>query len=157
MENTVQTFYGNRLRLRACGLCIRNDSLLLLKHIGVNRENFWAAPGGGIEFEEGAEECLQREFIEETGLSIEVKAFSFACEFIQHPLHAIELFFEVSPLSHQLKLGSDPEPGSPSIIREVRFMPWNEIMELPALQLHGIFKYVDHPSKITALRGYFKI
>ena len=95
--------------------------------------------------------------MEETGLSIEVKGFTFACEFIRHPLHAIELFFEVSLLSHHLQLGSDPEPGSPSIIREVRFMPWNEIIELPRHQLHDIFNYVDHPSKMTALRGYFKI
>ena len=95
--------------------------------------------------------------MEETSLSIEGKGFLFACEFIRQPLHAIELFFEVSLLSHQLQVGTDPEPGSPSIIREVRFMKWNEIIELPRHQLHGIFKYVDHPSKITTLRGYFKV
>lgn len=32
-------------------------------------------PGGGIEGEESYEECLQREFLEETGYEIEVKKF----------------------------------------------------------------------------------
>lgn len=156
MENEVQTFYGNRLRLRACGICVKDNSILLVDH-EISKHSFWSPPGGGILFGEHAVDCLIREFKEETGLSIMIKSFLFACEFIQNPLHAVELFFEVSAISHQIKRGSDPEPGSPSIIRNVRFMPWSEVNELPGQELHGIFKYIDHPSKITTLKGYFKV
>jgi 8-oxo-dGTP diphosphatase len=157
MENEVQKFYGNRLRVRACGICIKEDSLLMVNHLGVSSQDFWAPPGGGVQFGERAADCLSREFKEETGLVIEVGKFLFACEFILLPLHAIEIFFEVSLLSQQLQLGTDPEKGSPSIIRSVKFMPWNEIGELSSDQRHGIFNHLDHPAKITTLSGYFKV
>jgi 8-oxo-dGTP diphosphatase len=157
MENEVQKFYGNRLRVRACGVCVKNDTMLLVNHHGISNNDFWAPPGGGIQLGEHAVDCLSREFNEEAGLSIEIGKFLFACEFIQHPLHAIELFFEVLPLGDHLRVGSDPEAGSPAIISAVKFMPWNEIETLPSEQRHGIFSHLDHPSKITALRGYFKV
>jgi len=136
---------------------VKNDSILLVNHHGISNQDFWAPPGGAIEFGEAAIDCLHREFSEEVGLSIKPGKFLFACEFIQHPLHAVELFFEVFPLSDQVHIGSDPEQGSPSIIRAVKFMSWNEIKKLPTDQCHGILKHIDHPSKITTLNGYFKI
>ena len=58
---------GGRLRVRACGLYIEGDSILLANHKGLNRENmFWSPPGGGVEFGESAEEAVLREFHEET-------------------------------------------------------------------------------------------
>jgi len=157
MENEVQKFYGNRLRVRGCGVCIQNEAMLLVNHHGLSNKDFWAPPGGGIQFGERALDCLTREFNEEAGLSIAVAKFLFACEFIQHPLHAIELFFEVLPLGGHLQPGSDPEEGSPAIISAVKFMTWNEIEKLPSEQRHGVFNHLDHPSKITTLRGYFKV
>jgi len=157
MDNEVQKFYGNRLRARACGICVKDDSILLVNHLGISNQDFWSPPGGGIQLGERAVDCLSREFNEEVGLTIEPGKFLFACEFIQPPLHAIELFFEVFPVSDQLHIGSDPEEGSPSIIRAVKFMSWGEIARLPADQCHGVFKHLDHPSKITTLSGYFKV
>ncbi len=157
MENEVQSFYGNRLRLRACGICIKDNSILMVNHRGISKENFWAPPGGGIQFGEGAADCLHREFKEETGLLVEVKNFLFACEFIKTPLHAIELFFEVSSPNGSVKVGSDPEPGSPKIISEVRFLTWNEINALHPSEVHGIFKSLHDPSEIIGQRGFFKI
>jgi 8-oxo-dGTP diphosphatase len=156
MENEVQKFYGNRLRVRACGICVKDNALLMVNH-EISSRNFWSPPGGGIQLGERAEDCLAREFNEEVGLSVDVRKFLFTCEFISLPLHAIELFFEVTLLRDQLIVGSDPEPGSPSIIRAVKFMPWDEIEKIPADQRHGIFKHLDHPSKITTLNGYFKV
>lgn len=157
MKNTVQTFYGNRLRVRACGICVHEEALLMVNHQGITDDNFWAPPGGGIEFGESAVDCLKREFKEETGLDISATGFLFACEFIGQPLHAIELFFNVTSESVHLKTGMDPEPGSPQVIREVKFMTWEEIASTPVNQLHGVFKLIRHPSEITALNGYFKV
>jgi 8-oxo-dGTP diphosphatase len=157
MEHEVQTFYGNRLRVRACGIALRDESLLLINHAGLSRENFWSPPGGGIQFDERSTDALMREFREETGLIVEPQEFLFACELVKPPLHAIELFFSVKIAGGQLKLGGDPEPGSPAIIKGVRFMTWQEIEALPTQQLHGSFQHVDHPSKIAALRGFFTL
>jgi 8-oxo-dGTP diphosphatase len=157
MENTVHSFYGNKLRLRACGLLVKNEELLLVSHTGISKGKFWAPPGGGVDFGESAEECLKREFVEETGLHVDVKDFLFVCEFIQKPLHAVELFFEVSSLSDEIVTGSDPEPGGPKVIDEVRFMSWDEIAKKLPYERHGIFQHLSYPSEITTLRGYFKL
>jgi len=95
MVDTVQALYGNRTRIRVCGLCIANGSILLVNHKMGPSQIFWAPPGGGLEFGEDCRQCLQREFMEETGISIEVGELLFTTEFLSPPLHAVELFFEV--------------------------------------------------------------
>lgn len=55
-------------RISAYGLLIRKGEILLIKPTAINR---WELPGGGIEKDETLEECLKREFLEETGFKIE--------------------------------------------------------------------------------------
>ena len=157
MNGSVQQFYGNRLRVRVCGICIENDGLLLANHTELTAHDFWAPPGGGIEQSESANDCLVREFKEETGLVIEVCDFLFVCEFIKEPLHAIELFFNVKKKGGLLEKGIDPEAGDYQIIKEIRFLNWSEIENIDKSHLHGIFKFVEKPNEITQLRGYFKL
>ncbi len=146
MTNQVHEFYGNRLRVRACGLCVIDNDLLLVNHQHLGDENFWAPPGGGIEFGEQIEQCLVREFREETGLEIGPKEFLFTTEFISHPLHAIELFFRVEKTGGTLKSGRDPEMKD-QIIRDVRFMSWSDLKSRNPGSLHGIFKKVPNFQK----------
>jgi 8-oxo-dGTP diphosphatase len=157
MENEVHAYYGNKIRIRVCGLCTVNEKLLLVNHSSITKTNFWAPPGGGLNFGESAEDCLRREFSEETGLQVTPERFLFACELIKHPLHAVELFFKVSPITSQLITGKDPEQGSPDIIKEVRFRSWEEIQAIPVNEIHGIFSYASHPSSVELLQGYFKL
>jgi 8-oxo-dGTP diphosphatase len=157
MTSEVQGHYGNKVRVRICGLCIVDEKMLLVNHSSITMSNFWAPPGGGLNFEEPASDCLKREFLEETGLEIEVADFLFACEFIRHPLHAVELFFKVKPITTELIKGNDPEPGSPDIIKDVGFKSWKEIQALPSNETHGIFSFTDHPSKVVSLQGYFRL
>jgi len=157
MEGEVQQYYGNKIRVRVCGLCIVDEKILLINHSGITKTNFWSPPGGGLNFEESAEACLKREFLEETGLQIAVKDFLFVCEFIKTPLHAIELFFRVQPITRQLEMGRDPESGSPSIIKEVKFRSWAEIADIPPSEVHGIFRFAEYPGDIVKLRGFFKL
>lgn len=156
MTNPVHEIYGNRLRVRACGLCVANDEILLVNHTLPDSNNFWIPPGGGIEFGESTTDGLIREFREETGLIVEPKEFLFATEFIASPLHAIEFFFSVVQTGGQLKMGGDPEMEN-QIIKEIRFVPWQELKTWNAQMLHGIFRKVAEPSKIMDLRGYFKL
>lgn len=158
MKNTVHELYGKKLRLRACGLCVREESLLLINHASLTSRDFWAPPGGGVEFGETAEACIIREFQEEAGLEVKVGKFLFACEFIKEPLHAIELFFEVSWLGGKLTVGTDPEMDpAHQILLEARFISWEEIKDIKAEHLHGIFNFSQEPGKIMELRGYFKL
>jgi len=156
MINPVQEFYGNRLRLRVCGLCTNQDQLLLVNHQLSRAGNLWIPPGGGLEFGESVTDGLRREFIEETGLHVEVEEFLFTSEFLQPPLHAIELFFRVKVVGGTLKTGRDPELKE-SIIREVKFVSWQELATWNPASRHGIFQKINEPSQIMDLKGYFKL
>src|SRR5687767_8644102 len=94
MDAELAKIYGNKVRVRACGICWKDDRLLLVNHKGITSSDFWAPPGGGVDFEESIETTLKKEFEEETGLIIKPGDFLFGCELIQKPIHAVELFFE---------------------------------------------------------------
>lgn len=157
MIDSVYQAFGNKLRIRVCGLCQNNGRLLMINHQGINEGDFWAPPGGGLHFGETLETCLKREFSEETGLDIEIKGFRFLYEFVQLPLHAIELFFLVETTKGNLRQGFDPEMGEKQIIQEVKFMSWAEIDRLTAVSRHGIFNIISESSKIVDLKGHFKL
>lgn len=154
MEKEVAKIYGNKVRVRACGICWKNDKLLMVNHTSITPTNFWAPPGGGIEFGQSVDECLVREFKEETGLNIKPEQFLFGCEYILKPIHSIELFYSVAIDSGEVKTGEDPEI---QIIKEVRFMSYEELVKIPQQELHGIFRLVDSPAELHGLRGFFRI
>lgn len=158
MDKSVQEIYGSRVRARVCGLCWEGDMILMVNHVGLYHHDFWAPPGGGIEFGLSSSSNLVREFKEETGLDIEVGEFLFVCEFIQSPLHAIELFFEVTTTGGSLFTGKDPEMREEEqIIKSVKYLSESEINALPEGHKHGIFKLVKSVKRIRATRGYLKI
>jgi 8-oxo-dGTP diphosphatase len=154
MDAEVAKIYGQKVRVRICGLCWHAGALLLVNHKGLTQSNFWAPPGGGLEFGESIETCLTKEFYEEAGLQVKVGEFRFACEFIQPPLHAIELFFDVTMIGGEIRVGADPEI---QIINDVRFMTANDIHARPPEELHGIFSQIDDIAELAELRGFFRI
>lgn len=110
MKDIIHTTFGGKVRVRACGILIKEDAVLLLKHEGVGKKGYlWAPPGGGVEFGESIKKTIVREFKEECNLTITVGEFILFNEFIAPPLHAIELFFKVSYVEGDLKIGNDPE------------------------------------------------
>ncbi len=154
MSPEIAKIYGNKIRVRVCGLCWQNDQLLLVNHKGITEADFWSPPGGGLEFGLSVEQCLKKEFLEETGLEISTGQFLFGCEFIQTPLHSIELFFNVTRVGGVLKKGNDPELA---IIEEVRFLSPFDIQKIPPGELHGFFRLVQRPEHLKTLNGFFSI
>jgi 8-oxo-dGTP diphosphatase len=154
MDPAVRKIYGNRLRTRACGLCWDHDKLLLVSHNLGDSGTFWAPPGGGVEFGETLEKTIKREFLEETGLEVEVGDFSFGCEYIETPLHAIELFFQVNRMGGGLRQGYDPEL---QLIQSVKYFSIPEIQELPDDQKHGIFRVANRAKNLKLLSGFYSI
>ncbi|PRY37076.1 ADP-ribose pyrophosphatase YjhB (NUDIX family) [Spirosoma oryzae] len=152
----VITLYGNRLRLRVCGLYRQDDQLLMVRHRGIGPTNtFWCPPGGGAQFGEAAPDALVREFSEETGLDIRVGELLFVNEFMLPPLHALELFFRVDAQGGQLLAGTDPEMSPDGqIIEEVRLMSFDEIKSYPPHEVHAMFRYCQSLDDVFALRGY---
>lgn len=141
IKEQVHQHYGNKIRVRACGILIEDGKILLLKHDGIGKKDyFWNVPGGGMEAGENLKKALKREFQEETGL--EIKAGKLLClnQYIMPPLHAIEYYFEVEKITGNAKLGHDPE----------------EVLVLSQLKWfnHNDFKKLDHDCKPNFLLKY---
>jgi 8-oxo-dGTP diphosphatase len=154
MDQDVAKIYGGKVRVRACGICWEANRLLMVNHSSITPTDFWSPPGGGVEFGQSVSETLKKEFKEETGLIIRPGNFLFGCEFIEHPIHSIELFYEVTVEAGQLKTGCDPEI---QIIKDVRFLSMDEIKGIPSGELHGIFRVTSSPASLQDLRGFFRI
>jgi 8-oxo-dGTP diphosphatase len=153
MDSEIAKTYGNKVRIRICGLCWDNERLLMVRH-KLENNYLWAPPGGGLEFGESIEFALKREFMEETGLTIELQRFAFGCEFMKNQLHAVELFFNVIQRSGRLRQGYDPEL---QLIDKVQFLTPAEIQNLPPEVLHGIFRKCKDARDLRELNGFYTI
>jgi 8-oxo-dGTP diphosphatase len=158
MEQNIESHFGNKVRVRVCGLCWKDDSLLLINHSLYEGQDFWAPPGGGVEFGQPMADCLKREFLEETGLQIKVESFRFVAEFVNPPLHAIELFADVFITGGSLLKGVDPEMAVENqIIRAVEFVPWSTVQAIPGHEKHGILRLCKSIEDLKTLTGFYRI
>ena len=136
---------------------IQDEKILLLKHEGVGPDQYlWSPPGGGIQFGQDAKENLKREFLEETHLQVEVGDLLFTNEFIDHKIHAVELFFKVEFISGDLKLGKDPEMGKQQILTEIDYFAVEDLKKEKKSRLHNMFHAINKPQEVLNLTGYFK-
>ena len=128
MNKEIINQYGNQLRLRVCGICVQSGKVLLINHSGMNESGeFWSPPGGGLEFGESIEDCLKREFLEETNTVISVGKFLTVREFLKPPIHAIELYYEVKIESGNIKKGFDPEMDY-QIIKDIQWLSFEDVL-----------------------------
>lgn len=158
IKNEIIHSFGNKLRIRVCGICIEDNKILLVKHHSLGKGGIlWAPPGGGMVFGETAEEALKREFIEETGLTITVEKFLFVNEYLTPPLHAIELFFLVKKIDGILQTGLDPELHSDrQIITKVDWLSFEALNALPLEAVHSVIRGMDNSDQLLQQNGYFR-
>lgn len=162
MDLLLEKRYGNKIRIRVCGICHDEKGRLLVVNMkGISSDfeqnkSFFAPVGGGIELGETAAEALKREFLEETGLEIDIDYFMCVYEYVNLPIHAVELFFAVRAIGGTLKIGIDPEQGLEQIIISVDYLDYSQILQLPVEQRHGIFKYASSIENLKKLQGYIR-
>lgn len=156
-SDLIQETYGNRLRLRVCGICVQNEKILIVRHRNLSEKGYFLSPpGGGLQFGEDVKRGLKREFWEETGLEISVQDFLFVHEFLHPPLHALELFFKVKATGGVMKPGADPEMGENQMIEQISFMTYEEVNSEKGPQLHDIFNNCSSLKELLQMEGYFK-
>ncbi|MCS5490039.1 NUDIX domain-containing protein [Algoriphagus limi] len=152
----IESKFGNRLRTRVNGILIQDEKLLMVRHLMGDKQEFWSVPGGGMRFGSDASSNLKREFMEETGLEISVGDFLFVHEFLEPPLHAIELFFKVNLQGGELTLGHDPElEGLQQIITDIQWLSLPQIQKIPKKSLHQVFWAINSFEDIGLWKGYF--
>lgn len=69
--------------VRVYGLLIDQHQRLLVTDEFIRGSYITKLPGGGLEFGEGTRDCLQREFMEETGIEVKVGAHFYTTDFFQ--------------------------------------------------------------------------
>ncbi|WP_297335300.1 NUDIX domain-containing protein [Algoriphagus sp.] len=154
--NKIAAKFGNRLRTRVNGVLIQEEKILMINHQMGDQSDFWSVPGGGMKFGSNAKQNLKREFQEEIGLEIQIGKLLFVHEFLESPLHAIELFFEVERSVGEPHLGWDPEfTKNEQILRELKWMSLEELRSLPNASVHQIFWGINSFEDLGMWKGYF--
>ena len=69
--------------VRVYGVLIDRQKRLLVSDEFIRGSYFTKLPGGGLEYGEGTRDCLKREFMEETGLTVEVGDHIYTTDFFQ--------------------------------------------------------------------------
>jgi|AntRauTorcE11898_2_1112593.scaffolds.fasta_scaffold09493_2 8-oxo-dGTP diphosphatase len=124
--------YKNKTRIRVNGLLIEGESILLVQiKSPVNNELVWMPPGGGLQFGESMNDCLCREFKEETGLEISLGSLVAVNELVKPPFHAVECYFEVHKKGGKLSLGNDPEHAEDEqVLRDLKWISFDQLDEM---------------------------
>lgn len=142
--------YGEKLRVRSCGLLVENKKLLLLKMDGVGPlGELWAPPGGGVEFGESLKEAAKRELKEELNLTVNIKESFIITEFISPPLHAIEHFFFVERTNADpIKIQQTHENEKGNFITNHEWFSYEDIINADSRLFHQILQNETHLLKI---------
>ncbi|MFY7652455.1 MAG: NUDIX hydrolase [Chitinophagaceae bacterium] len=69
--------------VRVYGILIDNKQRVLVSDEFIRGMYITKFPGGGLEFGEGTRDCLKREFMEETGLTVTVTDHLYTTDFFQ--------------------------------------------------------------------------
>lgn len=69
--------------VRVYGILLDKNKRLLVSDEFIRGSYFTKLPGGGLELGEGTRDCLQREFMEETGLPVEIGEHIYTTDFYQ--------------------------------------------------------------------------
>ncbi len=123
-------------RIRAAGLLVRDEHILLVRH-EVGGDRYWIPPGGGFESDkdQSTRDTVRRECFEETGLAVEVGPLVYVREFAE-PLAGrfhMELFYRVDAWAGDVSLDNLRGLGGDEFdIREVAWVSRAQLPRLPS-------------------------
>lgn len=103
-----------RFNIRVYGILINERRQVLVSDELIRGNYYTKFPGGGMEYGEGTRDCLQREFMEEMNLRVDVGAHIYTTDYFQqsafHPDHQlISIYYFVTPLEKiETRISSEP-------------------------------------------------
>ena len=99
--------YKNRVAT-VDAVVIKHDKVLLIKRTNEPFKDYWALPGGYMDFNENALEASVRELKEETGLSAEhIRFISVYSDPSRHPQQVVSVAYLIDKWQGQVKAGDD--------------------------------------------------
>ncbi len=130
--------------LRVYGILLDKNKRVLVSDEFIRGAYFTKFPGGGLEFGEGTRDCLKREFMEETGLDVEVTDHIYTTDYFQMSAfntshQIISIYYFVKPLEEiKIKLKEKPfdfDEEQMKVYNETqqteafRFIDWNDFSD----------------------------
>jgi len=112
-------------RIRSAGILIQEQSILLVKVRDFSGE-YWIPPGGGFEIEDvSTKGCLRREFVEETGLEVEVGELICVREFLETTAgrYNAEFFYHIPSFSGTPHIDNLHGLNDEELIQSVEWVP----------------------------------
>ena len=123
------------------GICTFNEKILLLK-ISSNSGHdagLWEIPGGKVKKYKFFDEALKREYLEETGLEINIESLYnvvenryIACKSSQK-INSIQLIMSVTVSSNDVKISSEHSDYGWFSKKEIDDMINDELLTIPAI------------------------
>jgi len=122
----------NHITIRIYGLLLnQNKQVLVIKERTPELE-FIKFPGGGLEFGEGPIECIKREFIEETGIEVDVIKHFYTTDFFQRSffqanIQIMAIYYLLSAKNGVYDIHSLAESNKSDSIAEIIDMFWVDL------------------------------
>ncbi|MFA5158383.1 MAG: NUDIX hydrolase [Patescibacteria group bacterium] len=114
----------HKLRISVKGIFKNSDNKVLLVKLGRNGQDFWSAPGGGVEEDEAMGDTLSRELREETGYSVEIGDIIFVQDIkFASGARQLELFFNGKVLEKISEAEEEFGFFSEEEFKKIKFMP----------------------------------
>ena len=133
-------------RITVKAIIIKNNQLLLVKHIHPEKKyEWWAFPGGGVDDKETIFETVVSEVWEETGLRVKAGKIRFIRQFIDSldQQNNLELFVSVHILDGKETINNIYGKGEDeNYIKELKYFSKAElgkIRMLPRIKIEKIF------------------
>jgi ADP-ribose pyrophosphatase YjhB (NUDIX family) len=97
----------NKFNLRVYGILINEKNQVLVSDEYIRGNYYTKFPGGGLEFGEGTRDCLQREFLEEMNLKVEIGNHIYTTDYFQmsafNPEHQIISIYYYAKALEEIK------------------------------------------------------
>lgn len=98
--------YANR-GLTIDAVIVRDGKILLIKRGNEPFKNFWALPGGYVDWDETVEDAVKREVAEETGLMVtKLELIGVFSKPERHPKQCVSVAY-VTQTNREVKVGDD--------------------------------------------------
>lgn len=121
-------------RIRAAGIAVQGDKLLLVQHVEKDGKEYWIPAGGRLEAEDHSTiATVKREYFEETGLVVEVGPLIFVREFFEasKDTYHLEIFYLINALDGQISTNNlSGLGGDEHIIQKVKWVNRAELERL---------------------------